>query len=321
MPETIVVLDQIPDEWAVLLRKLMPTNMVLHSAPSSSEEDLKQLISQADYAIAVNASVTADMLGSAVNLKLLHKWGVGVDNLDLEAARRLSVKVARTTGSNAIPVAEFAIGLMLSALRCISHSNAAVKNGNWEGGSLPTQTFMLSNKTVGIIGLGAIGKTVAKLLQGFGCQILYNKTTPLDRKEEVALGAEFAEFPDLLSRSDIVCLCCPLTPQTVALIDRLAFQQMKSTAVLINVARGGVVVENDLIWALRSGTIMAAAMDVFEIEPLPKDSPLLGLDNLVLTPHIAANASDNFEKTVSQMMSNIARVARGEQVAAQDIVP
>lgn len=320
MPELVVVLDEIPADWGNALRNHLPEGMVLRSAQGKSVQNLKTIIADADYAIALNAPVTSEVLHASQKLKLLHKWGVGVDNLDLEAARTLGIKVARTTGSNAIPVAEFAIGLMLSALRCISFSNAELKIGKWHGGVLPTQTFMLSGKTVGIIGLGSIGNNLARLLKGFGCRIIYNKTTRLDESEEARLGVEFGSVSDLLERSDIVSICCPLTPQTAGLIDRAALLKMKRSAVLVNVARGGIVVEDDLVQALRDGTIMAAAMDVFEVEPLPADSALLEVNNLVVTPHIAANASDNFEKTIAQMMKNIGLVSKGEAVSAEDAI-
>ncbi len=127
-------------------------------------------------------------------------------------------------------------------------------------------------------------------------------------------------MPELLARADIVSLHCPLTPQTAGLIDRTALRAMKRSAVLINVARGGVVDEADLARALRAGDILGAATDVFETEPPPADHPLLALDNAVVTPHLAAGAADNFAPTVGRMFDNIARVARGEAVPESDCV-
>jgi D-3-phosphoglycerate dehydrogenase len=321
MTETIVVLDPLTEERADRLRALLPPGLVLTHGTARGDDHLKEIIAEADYAIAGQVGVSGDVLRAARKLKLLHKWGVGVDNLDLDTARELGIKVARTTGSNAVPVAEFTLGLMLSALRCIAFGHAELKKGQWRGPSrLPMETFMLSGKTVGIIGFGAIGQTVAKLLSGFGCTILYSKRTPLGPDEEAALGARYATLPEILARSDVISLNCPLTPETAGLIDKAAFEAMKRTAVLVNVARGGIVVEADLIEALRSGEIHAAAMDVYAIEPLPADSPLLTLDNLVVTPHLAAIAADNFAKTVNQMFGTIGCVARGEPVPARDLV-
>ena len=320
MLKTIVVLDILSAESAAKLRALLPPGFVLTHGKAQGDSHLKEIITDADFAIAGQVGVSGEVLRAAKKLQLLHKWGVGIDNLDLEAAKACGIRVARTTGSNAVPVAEFAIGLMLSALRCIAYGHAELKQGVWRGGRLPTQTLMLSGKTVGIIGFGAIGQNLARLLKSFGCTLLYNKRTPLDPIEEATLGVRYATLPDLLAQSDVVSLNCPLTTETTGLINKAAFASMKRTAVLVNVARGGVVVEPDLVWALRNGIIHSAAIDVFETEPLPAGSDLLTLDNLIVTPHLAAIAADNFDKTVRQMFDNIERVAQGKAVAAQDFI-
>ncbi|WP_341989063.1 2-hydroxyacid dehydrogenase [Azorhizobium sp. AG788] len=321
MTETIVLLDPLPPARADKLRELLPPGFVLTVATARGDDHLKEIIGEADYAIAGQVGASAEVLRAARKLKLLHKWGVGVDNLDIDAARELGIKVARTTGSNAIPVAEFTLGLMLAALRHIAYSNAELQKGHWAGiGGLPRDTYTLSGKTVGIVGFGAIGTAVARVLKGFGCTILYSKRTPLSAAEEAALGVKHASLAEILAVADVVSLHCPLTPETANMIDKAAFAAMKPTAILVNVARGGVVVEADLIAALHSRQIAGAAMDVFETEPLPADSPLLGIPTLVVTPHLAANASDFFAPTVSRMFDNMARVSRGEPVREGDAV-
>lgn len=321
MNEIIVVLDPITADRAARLRSLLPAGMVLTHASARGDEHLKEIIADADYAISGQVGVSGDVLKAARKLKLLHKWGVGVDNLDVDTARALRIKVARTTGSNSVPVAEFTLGLTIAAMRGLAIGHAELKKGQWRGlTTLGMDTFMLSGKTVGIIGFGAIGQQVARLLKGFGCTILYSKRHPLSGEEEANLGARFATLAEIYAQSDVITLNCPLTPETAGLINRAALRAMKKTAVLVNVARGGIVVEPDLIDALKARDIHAAAFDVFEIEPLPADSPLLQLDNLVVTPHLASMASDNFEKTVNQMFGNIARVSRGEPVSERDVV-
>ena len=261
------------------------------------------------------------MLRAARRLKLLHKWGVGVDNIDTRAARELGIKVARTTGSNSVPVAEFTIGLILATLRFQALGHERLRQGRWMAfNQMPGETFCISGKTVGLIGFGAIGQAVASRLRGFECKILYNKRSPLAPAEEAELGVTFATTDQLLTSSDIVCLHCPLTPDTTNLIDKSALSRMKPSAVLINVARGGVVVEADLAQALRDRTIRGAAMDVYSIEPLPGDSELLTLDNIVVTPHLAAATADTFEPTVRRMFDNMVRVARGDAVPERDLV-
>lgn len=320
MTETICLLDMTTPARAEKLRALLPPGFVLTHGTARGDEHMKEIIAEADYAISGQVAVSGDVLRAARKLKLLHKWGVGYDNIDIATAKELGIKVARTTGSNALPVAEFALGLMISALRYIGYGHAELKKGHWSTGSLPGETFMLSGKTVGIIGFGAIGQNVAKLLRGFGCTILYSKRQPLTAEEEAELGVRHASLDAILAQADVVSLHCPLTPETTNLIGREAFAKMKKTAVLINVARGGVVDESALVTALREREIAGAAMDVYAIEPLPADSDLLTLDNLVVTPHLAAMAADNFAPTVSRMFANIAHVSRGEPVPAKDLV-
>ncbi|MBN9064645.1 MAG: 3-phosphoglycerate dehydrogenase [Rhizobiales bacterium 65-9] len=322
MTETIVMLDMTTEARANEIRAFLPPGMIFKHGTARGEAHMKEIIADADYAIAGQVAVSGDVLRAARKLKLLHKWGVGVDNIDVATARELGVKVARTTGSNAVPVAEFALGLMLASLRGIAHGNAVLKTGEWRGpAGLPTPTYLLSGKTVGVIGFGAIGQRLARILRGFGCAVLYNKRSRLKPEEEKELNASFASVADILRTSDVVSLNCPLTEETANLIDKAALQTMKKSAVLVNVARGGIVVEDDLIWALKNRVITAAAMDVFETEPLPSDSPLLQpLDNLVVTPHLAAIAADIFEPTLRRMIGNMLHVSRGEPVPEKDLV-
>ena len=320
MTRTIVVLDPITPATAERLRALLPAGFALTHGSARDEAHLCSIIAEAEFAISGQIEVGAAVLEAGRTLKLLHKWGVGVDNLDLEAARRLGVKVARTTGSNAVPVAELTIGLMISTLRNMAAAAAELAQGRWAGGNFARPAFLLSGKTVGLVGFGAIGQAVARLLRGFGCTVLCSKERPLDPAAEAAHGVRHVPLAELLAESDVVSLHCPLTPATAGLIDRAALQSMKPTAILVNVARGGVVVEPDLVWALQNKVIHAAAMDVFETEPLPSDSPLIGIEGLTLTPHIAAICADTFEPTVRQMFGNIERVSRGEAVPERDSV-
>lgn len=321
MTHTVVLLDQTAPERAERLRKLLPPGFTLTHGTARGEDHLKDIIRDADFAISAQVAVSGDVLRAARRLKLLHKWGVGVDNLDTETARSLSIKIARTTGSNAVPVAEFTLGLMLATLRFQALGHERLRQGRWLAfNELPGETFLISGRTVGIVGFGAIGQSVARLLRGFGCRLLYHKRNRLTPAQEAEHGVAFAAMPELLANADIVSLHCPLTPETTNLIDAAALARMKRTAVLINVARGGVVVEADLAEALRQRTIRGAAMDVYSIEPLPAGSELLALDNIVVTPHLAAVTADTFEPTVRRMFDNIARVARGEAVEPGDLV-
>jgi phosphoglycerate dehydrogenase-like enzyme len=321
MSEKIVVLDPITPSTAERMRGLLPPGLTLEHALTRDTAELLALVADADYIVSGQIAVDAALLKAAKKAKLVHKWGVGVDNFDLAAAKAQGITIARTTASNAVPVAEFAVGLMIALMRNLAFGHATLRaDGSWRTTTLPKESLMISGKTVGIIGYGAIGQNVAKMLKGFGCTILYNKTRPLAAADEAAQGVSFATVAEILAQCDIVTLHCPMTPQTAGMIDRRALQSMKPKAVLINCARGGVVIEADLVEALKAKEILGAATDVYETEPVPADHPLLKLDNAVVTPHIAAMAADNFESTILQMFGNIHRVAQGEQVAENDFV-
>ncbi len=320
MTETVVILDMMNPSRADKLRELLPAGMILTHGTERGEEHRCAIIAEADYAITGQVEVTGRVLRAARRLKLLHKWGVGVDNIDLETAKACGIAVARTTGSNAMAVAEHTLGLMLAALRNIGYGHAELREGRWAGGAMPQEARLLSGKTVGIVGFGAIGRNVARMLAGFGGTILYNKPRPLPAAEEQALGVAHATIGEMLSRVDVLSLHCPLLPETANLIDARALAAMKPSAVLVNVARGGVVDEMALVEALRNRTIHAAAVDVYEIEPVPTDNPLLRLPNAVVTPHLAAGAADNFVPTVTRMFDNMRRFGRGEPIREGDRV-
>ncbi len=320
MSQHIVVLDAVGERTAARMTALLPPGFTLSHATEGGEAHLRAIIAEADYAISGQVAVSGAVLRAAKQLRLLHKWGVGTDNLDLAAAAALGIAVARTTGSNAVPVAEFTLGLVIATLRHLAWAHEELRRGRWQGGRLPGDSFLLSGKTVGLVGFGATGQAMARLLRGFGCPVLYAALRRRDAELEAELGAAHASLPELLAGSDVVCLHCPLTQATRGLIDAAALARMKRTAVLVNVARGGVVVEADLAAALRDGTIGGAATDVFAQEPPPLDHPLLHLPNCLVTPHIAAASADTFGPTMRQMFGNIERVARGEAVPAKDLV-
>ena len=316
----IVVLDSISERVFGRMSALLSPGFTLSHGTDRSEAHLQSIIAEADYAISGQIAVPGSVLKAAKRLRLLHKWGVGTDNLDLVAAKALGIQVARTTGSNSVPVGEFTLALTLATLRHLAWAHEELRQGHWRGGRLPGDAYILSGKTVGVIGFGAIGRVAARLFRGFGCTVLYQTPRRLDPAEEAELGVSYASLAEVLARADVVTLHCPLTEQTRGLIDKAALLQMKRTAVLINVARGGVVVEADLAAALQDGVIHGAATDVYAEEPVPPDNPLLHLSNCVVTPHIAAGSIDTFEPTIRQMFGNFERVARGEPVPARDLV-
>lgn len=314
------MLQPVADEMMGIIRELLPEGFTVDAVTGHAPADLKAAMADADYGVWWDVPVTAEIVAASPKVKLFHKWGVGVDNIDMEACRARGIQVARTTGSNAAPVAEFTIGAMIALARRIVPAHISTAAGGWEKNEVWKRSVMVTGKTVGIIGLGSIGKGVARRLAGFDCRILYHNRNRIPAAEEAALGVEYATLDDLLRQSDIVSLNCPLSPETKGMIDARAFGLMKRGALLVNVARGGVVVEADLVRALEDGTLAGAAVDVFESEPPPKDHPLLRMPNVIVTPHTASTAFENSRKGVAHWLGNIVRVSKGEPIPLKDQV-
>mgnify|MGYP006277022481 CR=1 FL=1 len=316
----IVVLDALSESSRKKLHAACPEGYLLRIADSREPEHLFALVAEATHAISGQIAVSADLMKAAPRLRSVHKWGVGVDNIDVDAAARLGIAVARQAGGNAIPVAEYTVGLMISTLRNLAWGHATMREGKWLNRSLPHDPLMLHQRTVGLIGFGATGQQVARRLSGFDCRILYTQRHRAAREIEQALQATYTTFDALIAESDVISLHCPLTDQTRGLINEAVLRRMKPSAVLINVARGGVVVESDLAKVLREGVILGAASDVFEAEPLAPDSPLQAIDNFGTSPHMAAMSFDNVAPTATRMMANILRLDRGETLPEGDLV-
>jgi phosphoglycerate dehydrogenase-like enzyme len=319
MPK-IALLQPIAAEMEAIIASLLPEGFTARAVKGRSVEDLKAEVVDAEYALWWDVPVPAEVLAAGPKLKLLHKWGVGIDNIDLDYCRAHGIKVARTTGSNAAPVADFTIGLIIALSRRLIQAHNTTAAGGWAKNEVWKHSLMVSGKTVGIIGLGAIGKGVAKRLAGFDCRVLYYSRTKLPEAQEQALGVSYRPLDQLLAEVDVLSLNCPLTPETKNMIDAAAFAKMKKGALLINVARGGIVVEADLIAALRDGTLRGAAVDVFDQEPPPADHPLLHMDNVIVTPHCASTAYENSRRSVQHWLGNMVRVEKGEAIPESDRV-
>lgn len=315
----IVILDPVSENRLKRFAGYLPGGWNLENAASRTPEDQLAALIGTDFAISADVPVTADMM-AVPGLRAIHKWGVGYDNIDCAAARAHGVRVFRTTGSNAISVAETALGLILALNRNLIRGHAAVLEGGWPKSELGTTSMRLSGKTVGIVGLGYVGKALARLLGGFGCEILYTGRTRQDAETEAALAVRFAPLEELLARADVVSLNCALNEDTRAMINARTLALMKRGALLVNVARGGIVVEADLADALTSGHLRGAASDVYMEEPVAPDNPLIGLETAVNTPHIAAVSADTFEPTVKRMIGNLLALQEGRELPETDVL-
>jgi phosphoglycerate dehydrogenase-like enzyme len=250
---------------------------------------------------------------AAPKLKLVQLLSAGYDRCNIEAASRAGVPICNNGGANSVAVAEHTFTLMLAVCRQLIWQHKMVSSGVWRGNEwLGKRFYELSGKTLGIVGLGNIGKKVARIARGFGMNVLYNDIVRLNEDAEDALGARFRLLRELLQTSDIVSLHVPLTGATHHMMNADTLKLMQPHAILINTCRGPVVDEAALHRALTGGVIQAAGLDVFDEEPTPSNNPLLGLENVVLTPHLAGLSVDNRAKGFRNSFDNVQRVERGE---------
>ena len=251
-----------------------------------SDEELVKIVGGYDaLVVRSRTKVTAEVLEAADRLRVVARSGVGLDNIDVEEAKNRGVEVVNSPEAPTNAVAELVLGLMLSLARSIPEADASMKRGEWIKSRL--RGFELRGKTLGILGLGTIGKQVAKRAKAFDPRIIYNRRNRLPEAEEKTLGVEYRTFDQLLGESDILTVHVPLTDSTRGMIGREELNKMKYDAYLINASRGGIVDEGALKEALMEGKLAGAALDVFEEEP-PGDTSLSGLKNVVATPHIGA---------------------------------
>jgi D-3-phosphoglycerate dehydrogenase len=265
------------------------------------------------------APVTDEMMGRAPRLRLIQKWGTGYEKIDTQAAARHGITVAITGGANADTIAEHAITLMLAVMRRIVVADRALRAGRWIPSELRPVSRRLFGKTVGIIGFGNIGRALARQLQGFKSTVLYHERAGrLD--DEAELGATYVSLTELLARSDVVSLHCPGGAANRHLIGRAELAAMKPGAVLINAARGELIVEQDLVDALASGQLSGAGLDVYAEEPLRPGSPLRDLDNVVLTPHSAGSLMDDIAIMARHAFDNMLAFLAGTSIRAADLI-
>jgi phosphoglycerate dehydrogenase-like enzyme len=245
--------------------------------------------------------VDADIIAQAPELKLIQKIGVGVNTIDLEAAEARGIAVCNMPGTNSRAVAEMSLMLMLQALRKTPMLDKACRSGQWylDAGSREN-LGEIYGRTVGLVGFGASAQLLAPILEAMGARVIY---TARSAKSGTG-GAEFCEFNTLLAQADIVSLHVPLTDSTEQLIDGDAIARMKTGAILVNTARGGLVDEQALYGALTSNKLSAAALDVFAAEPSPRDNALLKLSNVVVSPHIAWLTNETWGRSLSVAVEN-----------------
>jgi D-3-phosphoglycerate dehydrogenase len=266
------------------------------------ETELLSYAGQFDGTICGDDHYTPHVLEAcAPRLKVISKWGTGIDSIDRQAAEKLGIQVRNTPNAFTLPVADTVLGYMLTFARRFPWMDKAVKSGHWE--KLPERS--LSECTLGVVGVGKIGKAIIRRARTFGMKILGNDIIPIDHVFLSMNGVEMTTLEDLLARSDFVSLNCDLNPSSYHLMNATTLSYINPSAVLINTSRGPVVDELALISALQAGKLAGAALDVFEVEPLSIESPLTKMDNVLLASHNANSSPKAWERVHQNTIDNL----------------
>ena len=301
----------------------MPASFDVQFYPGADEEQLAEVCADADVILTSSTTppITAKIISRARVLKLIQLTGSGYNTVDLAAADKAGVPVARIPGQNSRPVAQLAFVLMSLLDRGILEADAETKKGKFDEVREKVRkegAYELEGRVLGILGVGPVGKEMARIGAFFGAALCYFDIIRLSPQQEKELKLTYVDFETLFKRSDILTLHIPLTEKTRKWIGSKELGWMKPAAILINTSRGGIVDEEALLDALRSGRLRGAALDVFEMEPIPRDHPFLSLDNdlrkrLILTPHIGGATRQAHSRMYQESIDNILRVLRGEQ--------
>jgi D-3-phosphoglycerate dehydrogenase len=312
MPRPIIAVTDSPfpslDPAKAALASLDPE---FRMSKSPSAEDILAVARDADAILVTYAKLPSELLRQLKRCKVIGRFGLGVDNIDLVAAKELGIAVNYVPDYCLREVSDHAMALLLALARKIAFSNKLVQSGRWEVPPI-VPLRRLEGRVLGLIGFGSIPRALAPKAQAFGLKVIahdpYVAKDVLEKAKVEGVG-----FDDLLARSDFISVHAPLLPATRGLMNSAAFSKMKHGALLINTARGPLIEEGALAMALDSGRLGGAALDVVATEPLAKDSPLLGRDNVILTPHTAFYSVEALEELQTKCASDVRRVLSGEK--------
>jgi len=283
----------------------------LRMAKSASADDILAVAREADAVLVTYAKLTGDILRQLKRCKAIGRFGLGVDNIDLAAAKEMGITVTYVPDYCLQEVSDHAMAMLLALARKIPYSNALVQAGRWEMPAV-VPIYRLEGRVLGLIGFGNIPRRVAPKAQAFGLNVITHDPF-VSQEAAKLLGVDNVRFDQLLARSDFISVHAPLTAQTRGLLNAEALAKMKKGVLIVNTARGPLVDEQALVAALDSGQVGGAALDVLATEPPTKDSPLLGRDNVILSPHTGFYSVDALNELQTKCASDVARVLSGEQ--------
>jgi len=297
--------DQLRDE----VEQFRDRGLDVVFCPEGPDEPLFSELPDAEVIWHVLHPISAEMMERAPRLKLIQKIGVGVNTIDLETARSRGIAVCNMPGTNSPAVAEMALLLMLAALRKLPRISRACRNGQWHVDKATKEAFgEIRGRTVGFVGFGEIPKNLAPILDAMGARVIYTANSPRP------VSYEYLSLESVLEQSDILTLHVPLTAETEKLINAPRLALMKPGAVLINTARGELVDEEALYTALTDGSLSAAGLDVFSQEPVPAENPLLSLDNVAVSPHVAWLTNETFTRSLHIAVQNSLAIRDGGEL-------
>lgn len=303
-----------PDVYEIIQSQL-PEGFELITLEHDDDKERVEKAREVDFFLVADAAITEEHIAAAPKLKLIQHQGVGYEKIDLVAARKRGIPVALTPEGTSIGVAEHVFLLVLALYKKLIKAHTSLLRGEWLQWALRKDSYEIYGKTFGLIGFGRIARQVAVRARAFGARVIFfDKYVYLSEEDKEELGVSAVNTLDeLLALSDIVSIHVPLTKETYKLIDASALKKMKPTAILINTARGKIVDEQALVEVLKDGRILGAGLDVFYDEPLDPDSPLTQLENVVLTPHIAAGTRDALITKMRAAFANMLRVLNNER--------
>ncbi len=313
-PKVVCLTDLDAELRQVVAGQALPGMDVVSEPLNSTEGEQIELVAGADYLIIWPAHISDDVLKAAKKCRLVQCLSAGYDKMNLALAAELGIPVANNGGANSVAVAEHTMMLILASLKKMVVNANNVRAGGWRASTeRRPDVFEFEGKTLGLIGIGNIAKRVAKRARAFDVSVQYfDKFAQLSADEQKELGVKEVGFEELLRTSDVLSLHVPLTPDTRNMISEEELALMKPTALIINTSRGGIINEEDLAVALKTGVIAAAGLDVLEQEPPPAGHPLLELDNVIVTPHNAGPTLESIPKRAANAFENIQRVIDGE---------
>ncbi|MGI2328227.1 2-hydroxyacid dehydrogenase [Planococcus sp. YIM B11945] len=309
MKQKVVITRKLPKEASDKLREMYEVDEWPHEDAPIPRDVLKEKLAEASGLLCLlTEEMDEEMISCAKNLKVISNMAAGYNNIDIAAASKNGIAVTNTPGVLTETTADLTFALLMATARRIPEAENYLKNGEWKTWSPMQLTGQdVFGATLGIIGLGRIGESVAKRAKGFDMKILYHNRSRKPESEK-ELGIEYTDFQTLLTESDFVCIMTPLTPQTKNLIGEDELALMKETSILLNTARGGIVDEKALYQALANHEIWAAGLDVFEKEPIELDHPLLTLPNVVTLPHIGSASIKTRKKMADLAVENLTAV-------------